>query len=51
LFGAVPAVLNAIIPQSAISTMNAEAKKTKVASKTLSRFLRLAILFHVSLVL
>jgi hypothetical protein len=37
LFGAVPAVLNAIIPQSAISTMNAEAKKTKVASKTLSK--------------
>jgi hypothetical protein len=42
LYGAVPVSLNAVIPQSAISTMNAEAKKTKVASKTLSKVSKVA---------
>nr|WPR18439.1 MAG: capsid protein [Crogonang virus 89] len=38
LFGAVPVALSAVVPQSGlsvVSTMNAEAKKTKVVSKTL----------------
>lgn len=36
LFGAVPVSLNAVIPQSGLSEMNKEAKKTKIVSRGLS---------------
>jgi hypothetical protein len=36
LFGAVPVSLNAILPQSGLTTMNEEAKRTRVVSRVLS---------------
>jgi hypothetical protein len=36
LFGAVPVSLNAVIPQSGLETMNREARRTKVVSRSLS---------------
>jgi hypothetical protein len=36
LFGAVPVALSAVIPQSGLAQMNKEAKRTKIASRTLS---------------
>lgn len=36
LFGAVPVSLNAILPQSGLTTMNNEAKRTRVVSRALS---------------
>lgn len=36
LFGAVPVALNAVIPQSGLATMNAEARKHKYASRALT---------------